>query len=503
MSESNELDIRRYIRLVFARKGLFALVAFVVMTTAVAGSYSLPKVYEAKSTVFIEKNVINDLVQGIAITPSLEAKIKVLTVAMLSRTLLLEVVRELDMDLGFASEQGREEFIKALQYATRINLDEERGLFVISYQNEDPRTARDYVNTLVRRYIEQNVSSKREESYQATQFLAEQIDNFKDRIDLAEEALNAYKVEKGMLLATDDGTLRREISEAEDKLEQLSIRKTELLASRRVIETTDPLVEQQRGLEKRLDTLRALYTESYPEVQKTRAALEALNGRIQGRSAEYGVGREDPHHYEQIQVELNSIEQQEAALKRNIAANRQMLREIPTVRARLNELHNEKENQRLIYEQLVTRYGQSEVSKQMEIQDKSATFRVVDPAIMPYKPVSPNRPRIIAMGVMGGFGSAFGLLLLLGKLNPAVKSVSEVKGLGLRVMAVIPRIRDPREVRRQRRRDRWLYLFFGLYLSLVLAVLVVEFLGLPHIDAYVEQLDLPGHVARLKAGILG
>ena len=68
-----------------------------------------------------------------------------------------------------------------------------------------------------------------------------------------------------------------------------------------------------------------------------------------------------------------------------------MLRNFPEDKKALNDLERERAMQASIYEQLLQRVGVSEVSKQMEVADKATTFRIVDPAILPTKPVGTKR----------------------------------------------------------------------------------------------------------------
>jgi polysaccharide biosynthesis transport protein len=502
-TQTQELDYKRYLQLILGRKRLFAAVALAVMTAAVLVSYSMPKIYEAKSTVFIEQNVVSELVRGIAITPSMEAKIRVLTVAMQSRSLLLQVIRDLDMDVLAKNEAELENLILALQKRTRITLDERRNLFVIAFQDKNPRIARDYVNTLVRRYIEQNVSAKRDESFGATQFLAEQIKTFKGRIDAAEEKVNDFRRERSLILATDEVTLRREITTGEDELSNLRIRRNELEAQRNILQNSDPLRERLAALQRRLDELLSSYTEQYPEVIKVKAEIEAIRQRMRERGVETYRSISDPQRFEQIQVELGALSRTIANLEGQIARNREMLREMPQVRSMLGELMAERDKERQIYEQLVGRYGQSQVSKQMELEDKSSTFRVIDPAIMPTSPVSPNRLRIMLMGIVAGIGGAFGLIFLLDLLNRSVKSVDEVKALGLPIMALIPKMRDELEMLKQKRGDLRLYAVAGGYFCFILSFLAVEFLGLGFVDRFVDSLHIAQHVSGAKDAIMG
>jgi hypothetical protein len=167
-----------------------------------------------------------------------------------------------------------------------------------------------------------------------------------------------------------------------------------------------------------------------------------------------------------------------------------MQHNIPAVRAQLENLEREKLSQKALYEQLVARQGQSEVSQQMEVQDKSSTFRIVDPAVMPIKPVSPDRVRIILMGIIGGIAVGVGVLLLLDYLDSSVKTVDVLKGFGVPVLAVIPRIQDPLEVLRQRRLDFKLFGFAAIYFCIILGFLSLEVLDLPYVDKAINRVLL-------------
>src|SRR5690242_6203797 len=118
--QSNEVDYRKYLNLIIRQKRLFLVVALLIMTGAVVASYVIPKKYEASSTVFIEKNIISELVKGIAVSPSMEDTLKVLNYAITSRTLLVKVIDNLDMNLKKRSDADVEELIKDLQKRTSV-----------------------------------------------------------------------------------------------------------------------------------------------------------------------------------------------------------------------------------------------------------------------------------------------------------------------------------------------------------------------------------------------
>lgn len=221
MSHTEDFNYKRYLRLVSKKKYLFVILALLIMTGTVVTSYLLPERYEAKCTVFIEKSVISDLVRGIAITPSFEDKLRVLAYAMKSRTLLLKVMNDLDLNVNSLTNGQLEKMVREFQENTDVRLKDKEGLFTITFNSENPRIARDYVNSLVRRYIEENITSKREESYGATNFLGEQITTIKAKLEEAETKVNDYKREKGSTLAQDEGSLLAAIGDAQQKVDEI------------------------------------------------------------------------------------------------------------------------------------------------------------------------------------------------------------------------------------------------------------------------------------------
>lgn len=471
--QSNEVDYKKYLQLIERKKVLFIAVALAVMTVAVVVSYVLPKKYEAKSTVFIEKSIIADLVKGIAVAPSIEDKIKVLTYALNSRTLVLKVLNELDLNLKSKNDAQLEELIKKFQANTDIKLKDKEGLFIITFKDEDPRVARDYVNTLVRRYIEETLSSKREESFGATTFLSDQIESFKTKMLQAEEQVNAYKREKDAQFAVDPTVLSREVSEAQQKLDEIYVKRSQLESLRNMSHKQSPQQLKLNELQRRLDELQATYTDTYPEVLKVKTEIQAIKEQM-GSGRRSDRNGPDVIEREKIDIELKALKASEEHQKRIIAQNRGLLREIPVSKSNLEALEREKENQKQLYEQLVARHGQSEVSKQMEVQDKSTTFRIIDPAVLPVAPVSPDRVKIILIGIAAGLGGAFGLLMLLDNLDHTVKSADTLKSLGVPVLAIIPKMLDTEKMKKAKRNSLILYVTAGAYFSVILAVLVFE-----------------------------
>ncbi len=487
--QNNEFDYKRYLLLLIKRQRLFIVCSLIIMTVGICVIYAMPRKYESTSTVFIEKNIINELVKGIAVSPSMDETIKVLTYAITSRTLLMRVVDNLDMNLKKRSEAEMEYFIKELQKNTVVKV-KDKNLFIISYKDRNPRLARDYINTLVRLYIEENTSSKRDESYDATKFLSEQIDTFRKKMEDAESTVNQYKMQRGGVISIDEGKLFQEINTAQQKVYDLELRRRQLEGMRQSTRKAgDPMQIRLLGMQKRLEELRTQYTDHYPEIVRLKGEIDEVQVQMRLKKGD-DFSPLDPQELSKIESEIAAIKISEDGLKRYITTNKNLLQSIPSAKAGLEKLELEQKNQKNIYDQLFSRHSQSEVSKQMEVQDKTTTFRIVDPAVMPIKPSSPNRQKLLPMMMLVGIGGSFGLLVLLDLLNKTLKNVDDLKALKVPILAIIPKIQDPLALLKEQKRNRRYYLLGGAYLMVLLCLVGAELAGLSPVDRMFDPASL-------------
>ncbi|MGE4579989.1 MAG: XrtA system polysaccharide chain length determinant [Desulfuromonadales bacterium] len=495
--ERSSSEIMRNLRVLYKKRYLGIATALVVMSLVIGYSYTMPKQYKADSTVFIESNVINSLVEGIAITPSMDDRIRVLRYAMLSRDLISKVLKEMDLDAELGSEARLQDYVEALQTRTKIDFRNREGLFTVSIVDGNPVFARDYVNTLVRTYVEENISEKREETYGANRFLDEQLIHFKQKLDEAEDAIIEFRRQQGVFLAVgeqailqDIQTYQREIEDITLTMETLEARKAQLAQQLKNVKQSVPIFNEQQGadrivsLEQRIAQLLLTYTENYPEVIRLKAEVEGLKRHLQsGQEGQPLTGEMttiNPVHQEvqqnifNVEAELSSLKARKESLLRMMEGRKAQLQDVPENRKVLAALEQERDSYRQTYDQLLTRMGQSEVSKQMEISNKASTFRIVDPAQLPKGPESPNMVRMILLAIAAGLGSGAGLILLLDRLNPTIVEVAQIRELGVEVLAVIPTIVDSEQLRVVKRRDALIYSVSGVYFSAVLGLLAFE-----------------------------
>jgi polysaccharide biosynthesis transport protein len=489
-------EIFKYLKILYKRRFVFIFVALFVTSAITAGSYFLPKKYQADSTVFIEKNVINDLVKGIAVTPDMDTRVRVIKYALLSRNLISKVLADMDIDTEVKSTAELQDMVSALQKRTDIKVKDKEGLFIVSITDQDPHFAQDYVNKLVRKYVEENLSGKREETYGANRFLDEQLIHFKDKLDQSEDAIIEFRRSKGVFLSVDEKSALDDIKEYQKEIEGINLSIDTLKAKRnslksqlRSVEPTVAIFSEKREdriikLEEKIRQLLLTYTENYPEVIKLKAEIEGLKRRMENGSDDDTAQTEltslNPMHQEiqqkvfDVEAEMSALEGRKKMLHKLMGERENDLQDVPENRKKLAVLIQERDSYRKIYEELLMRAGQSEVSKQMEIGDKATTFRIVDPAILPMVPVSPNMIKMILLAIAAGLGCGFGAVVLLDNLNSSVKEVQQLRNMGMEVLAVIPSITDEVRVAQQKKKDLLVYTFAALYFCGIIGLLAWE-----------------------------
>jgi succinoglycan biosynthesis transport protein ExoP len=518
--ELNHPEIQKYLGILIKRKYLFIFLSLSVMSVIVWGSYFIPKKYKAESMVFVEQSIIRDLVQDIAINPSIDQRIRVLRYAMLSRTNILNVLRDLDLDSTVSEGKKMEALIAAFRKRTQIDI-KGNDLFIISILDPNPRLARDYINTLVRKYVEEVVSAKREDSYGANRFINEQVRYFKERLEEIETAIIKFRQEQGIYVALDERSVIEEIKQYQVELNEMKVKEGELSSVLGILKNqlnmlepytiatythtrsvaTESAVEMY---ERRIAQYLTRYTENHPDVVKLKAEFEAVKkGTVEEEEIVGVTDRIEPETsavnpvYQSVEknifeteAEIEALESRSAQFTVAIRKKEGELKYIPESKKSLASLQHERDSQKALYNRLLERQGQAWVSKKMEIEDKSSTFKIVDPAVLPTTHATPDMKKMILVGIFLGFFGGLGGVFLREQFDTSVKDKSALAALGLPVLGVIPKVFNAEELKKVKRTERLAYTFAGLYFCLIGSALLFEIMGLPYISTFFQGLPV-------------
>jgi uncharacterized protein involved in exopolysaccharide biosynthesis len=162
---------------------------------------------------------------------------------------------------------------------------------------------------------------------------------------------------------------------------------------------------------------------------------------------------------------------EEKRLRANVGEYQRRLDMAPARESELIELTRDYTTLQSLYSTLLAKNEEAKISANLERRQIGEQFKLLDPARLPERPFSPNRPRLSAIGV--GAGLAIGVLLiaLLEYRDRSFHVDEEVmRVLSLPVLAVVPVMLSNGE--RESLRRRRLATTVGLG-STVMACLVV------------------------------
>jgi len=212
--------------------------------------------------------------------------------------------------------------------------------------------------------------------------------------------------------------------------------------------------------------LKLRYTDHHPDVIRIKgliAKLEAQNEADSKKSKpdKPETAKEDDllagsnglglPNFQNIQVEeiRKDIREQQveiADLKQQIDFYQQRVENSPKREQEMLSLKRDYQNIKDSYDSLVQRKLEAEIAVNMEKKQKGEQFRIIDHAVLPEKPYSPDVKMLFFGSVAIGLGLGAGLIFLLDLSNPSLKMTKEYEtSFGLAVLTTIPKIHGPKQ----------------------------------------------------------
>jgi tyrosine-protein kinase Etk/Wzc len=179
-----------------------------------------------------------------------------------------------------------------------------------------------------------------------------------------------------------------------------------------------------------LRTYRYHYSEAYPPLQRLAAEITELQQRTIPRLAR----------------DLSSqLATRESELGRQVDDASVDLRRIPGRAIEDVRLHRSTELKEQTYTALQQRYDQARLAAEATVPD----VRILDPAVVPQRPIKNTKPRILLMGLLAGLGLGIVGAIVLDRADPRVRYPEQVsRDLGVPILGAVPHLRakEPAEV---------------------------------------------------------
>lgn len=317
---------------------------------------------------------------------------------------------------------------------------ENTNLFRISVFNPDPKMAREIVNTLTEVYLERNIKRKSQEASQTLDFINTQLDVIKSGLEVSETEIDRFKTEEGIVELTQETSLiidsiagyeaqrsalqlkRNQINSLERRIANSNDSESLIFSSSAVEdEVLSNLVRKFTDLQLEKQQALATYTESHPDVVRLNAQIIDLKGQI--LSAISNARQATDSMISGLDDLIGRLDER---IRRLPQAERQLARLVRT--SRVNEE---------IYTFLLKKHEEARIVKAATV----ANIRVIDPGIIPGRPVKPD----IKMNMLAGLliGLLLGIMVAIGTeyLDDTVKSIEQIESdAGLSVFGTIPQV---------------------------------------------------------------
>ncbi|MCK9528562.1 MAG: polysaccharide biosynthesis tyrosine autokinase [Syntrophales bacterium] len=324
----------------------------------------------------------------------------------------------------------------------------------VSFQSIDPRLAALGANTVVQAYIDWNLGLRLQSTRFATQFLEEQVQQARIKMEASEQAIQQYREKHGLSLAagqTEGGRQTADISR--QRLSQVNSQ---------LMDATNRRIEAEVKHNKALELSRNPETaETIPEVAASPVMISLKNKEVELlRERTVKSNRFGPRHPEMVALneeiqKLSELKKQEIlnivdSLKANLEVSLERERALTrALRESENEtisrdkiaiqfqmLQQEAESNRQLYDILLRRLNESSVSEEV----RTVNIYVVDRAEVPGFPAHPKKAKGMLIALAIGLGLGIGLAFFAEYIDDTINSPEELeRQFGLPYLGSIPR----------------------------------------------------------------
>ncbi|MEW5766882.1 MAG: GNVR domain-containing protein [bacterium] len=449
-----EKNIWDYFQIVYKHRWVFLIPFCVITLGATIGSFFLPKVYEAETTIlFKEKGLMNPLVSGLAYQVDEKDWVRTLEEEIKSWLMLNKLIDKLGLakDIVPGDNFARERLVRGIRDRISINV---RGYNVakISYRGNDPKEVQEVVNTIADLFIEENRSEQGKEASEAISFLEEQRETYFQRLTASREVLARFQQEHPLELPTDqkanlerlvelESSIKQNELAIEDTSRELRLAKVQLPMSGNSVKTStaDQLRQELAELTNSLKKYKDQYTEGHPAVIATQAEIEAKKQAMEREKWQMRFSSEAKpglttqaleENIAKLEERLASLKQEQHKLLTLKNEYEQRTRNIPIQEQQHTKLEREVELNAKLYAMISERLENARISHRLEGEKEEGPFKILDPARYPIFPSAPRKKLIAFLGLC--IGSIIGFIGCLVReqiqVNSSLKEIRETEG---------------------------------------------------------------------------
>jgi capsular exopolysaccharide synthesis family protein len=457
-----KLHFLDYWRIIRVRKTVILAVFLLVVITATLVTFILPESFESTARIRVERDVSDidplggkNFGSGEYNPYFIQTEFEVIQ----SRTILNKVIATLKLDEVWAKKYGAgdklrpEETFELLKNIIDLRPERNTSLIAIRVFSDKPDEAALIANTIALEYQQYRKEQREKMSRGGIKILQEQFAEQDKEVVALQKELDTLRKELGI---TEDNSadigasrftevqnvMRLEAMRIDAEgvlirkqklLEQLKAKTSDALrgALPTALDQPDPLYNELLGqlsfADQQLAKLKKDYGPEHSEVLRVQAQVAEVNKKIDERITGIIAGLEDSAASSKAQVEKLVVEVANAKKKDQELTEKS--RPFLDTKRKLEEM--------MRFRNILSL---KMLSEKTDLNlPKTTVVEIVDPATAALKPVRPNKPLNIALGIVVGLVVGIGLAFFIEYLDTSVKTIDDVeRALQSPVLGIIP-----------------------------------------------------------------
>lgn len=498
------MDMRFYLSLFMRRIHWFILIVILCAAAGTIVAQMLPTVYRAEARLVVEAEQIPGALAASTVQTQASEQLQIIQQRIMTRDILVEMANRLDIYSDRRENGDRplvaDEIVEDLR--NRIQLDvsgssrSRRGppqatIVTVSFEGPTAALVAAVTNEIVTLILREDVAMRTGVARETLEFFKQEVDRLDREMSQKSAAILAFK--EGNLDALPDSLefRRNQQAAAQERLLQLSRQEAQLNDQKaRMIRLNEaalntgstipnnnqtPEQKQLQSLKSQQTSLLVVLSPENPRVKMIQSQIESLEQVVatQIGTADVGANGQLMTAFDiqmaDLDGQIDYITEQKVQAAAQIERLNASIAATPGNSISLDALTRDFAAVQAQYDQAIVNKAKAETGDTIEALSKGQRISVIEQAIAPRSPTSPNRPLISAAGAGGGILLGLLSIGLLEFFKGSIRRPSDLtEGLGITPFATLPYLYTEKDIRQQRLLvwGGWITLFVALIATL-------------------------------------
>jgi len=444
-----------YVPIILWQRRYYVLTCFLVMlAVGVVAAFGLPRTYRSTATLLVQSQDLPTTLVDSPTNGAVEQRIARIREQVLSRGDLIQLIEQDDLYPRERRSQPLSKVIEKMRHSTSVgalssDIGQQSGTqnntiaIAMSFDYPDPGKAQGVLQSFVSKFLTMDSQDVEDQATLTVRFLQDQATKLQTQISDIEGQLTALKARNGSALASSGMPPMLDTGSFSAQIASLQNENRQLLAQSRRGNGNDALSSAEAALA----AAQAQYSDSHPDVIAAKERVKQL--RMMGSAT--------PDNSLQEQIAANNaairqlMGQRDETMARANAAVAGSSR-APAILEQAMQLENRATSLRNQYQQISENLLKAQNSARMATEQRAERLSLVEPANLPDRPFSPNRPLLIAAGAAAGLLLGLILALAIEFVNRPVRSPRQLEQLDIPVIGLVPLLKSKPQARTGRLR---------------------------------------------------